>query len=217
MSEDVLSGSLRQAGRKGPARQLRREGLVPGVIYGQGENVIFSAPAKELLKILKAKGGSHHIIRTKFTGDKKERSAMIKRLDVHPITDVLVHLDLMEIDIKKPLRLKVELEFVGTARGVKEKGGVLKVFLKKVEVECMPSDIPDAIVVSIANMDLGEVLHVKDIKTDTKVKILNDPEASVISIVVPSAAPVEVAPAGAPAPAATPAIVETAKQAKPAK
>lgn len=217
MSEDVLSGSLRQAGRKGPARQLRREGLVPGVIYGQGENVIFSAPAKELLKILKAKGGSHHIIRTKFTGDKKERSAMIKRLDVHPITDVLVHLDLMEIDIKKPLRLKVELEFVGTARGVKEKGGVLKVFLKKVEVECMPSDIPDAITVSIANMDLGEVLHVKDIKTDAKVKILNDPEASVISIVVPSAAPVEVAPAGAPAPAATPAIVETAKQAKPAK
>lgn len=217
MSEDVLSGSLRQAGRKGPARQLRREGLVPGVVYGQGDNVMFSAPAKELLKILKAKGGSHHIIRTKFTGDKRERAAMIKKLDVHPITDELTHLDLMEIDINKPLRLKVELEFVGTARGVKEKGGVLKVFLKKLEVECMPSDIPDAITVSITNMDLGEVLHVKDIKTDAKVKILNDADAAVISIVVPSAAPVETAPAGAPAPAATPAIVETAKQAKPAK
>jgi len=217
MSEDVLNGSLRQAGRKGPARQLRREGLVPGVIYGQGENVMFSAPAKELLKILKSKGGSHHIIRTKFTGDKKERAAMIRRLDVHPITDELTHLDLMEIDVKKPLRLKVELDFVGTAKGVKEKGGVLKIFLRKVEVECMPSDIPNSIVVSITNMDLGDVFHVKDITPDSKVKILNDPDASVISIVVPSAAPVEAAPAGAPAPAATPAIVETAKQAKPAK
>jgi large subunit ribosomal protein L25 len=217
MSEDVLNGSLRQAGRKGPARQLRREGLVPGVIYGQGENVMFSAPAKELLKILKSKGGSHHIIRTKFTGDKKERAAMIRRLDVHPITDELTHLDLMEIDVKKPLRLKVELDFVGTAKGVKEKGGVLKIFLKKVEVECMPSDIPNSIVVSITNMDLGDVFHVKDFAADPKVKILNDPEAAVISIVVPSAAPVEVAPAGAPAPAAAPAIVETAKQAKPAK
>lgn len=217
MSEDVLSGSLRQAGRKGPARQLRREGFVPGVVYGQGDNVMFSAPAKELLKILKAKGGSHHIIRTKFTGDKRERAAMIKKLDVHPITDELTHLDLMEIDINKPLRLKVELEFVGTARGVKEKGGVLKVYLKKVDVECMPSDIPDAITVSITDMDLGEVLHVKDIKTDAKVKILNDADAAVISIVVPSAAPVETAPTGAPEPAATPATVESAKGAKPAK
>jgi large subunit ribosomal protein L25 len=220
MSEDVLSGSLRQAGRKGPARKLRREGLVPGVVYGLGENITFSAPAKELLKILASKGGSHHIIRTKFTGDKKERAAMIKRLDVHPITDVLVHLDLMEIDINKPVRLKVELEFVGTARGVKEKGGVLKIALRKVDVECMPSDIPNTIVVQIAGMDLGDVLHVKDIATDSKVKILNDPEAATISIVVPSAAPVEAAPAtatataAAPATAATPAPAEKGKSGK---
>ena len=216
-----MNGSLRQTGRKGPARQLRREGLVPGVVYGQGENVMFSAPVKELLKILKAKGGSHHIIRTKFSGDKKERAAIIKRLDVHPITDQLVHLDLMEIDINKPIRLKVELEFVGTAKGVKEKGGVLKVYLKKLDVECMPSDIPDAIVVSITNMDLGDVFHVKDITTDAKVKILNDPDAGVISIVVPSAAPVEPAPgasvATAVAATATPAAATPAEKGKSGK
>lgn len=218
MSEDVLNGSLRQAGRKGPARALRREGLVPGVIYGQGENVMFSAPAKELLKILKSKGGSHHIIRTKFTGDKKERAAMIKRLDVHPITDELTHLDLMEIDVKKPLRLKVELEFTGTAKGVKEKGGVLKIYLKKVDVECMPADIPNSIVVPITDLDLGDVLRVKSIPADAKVKILNDLEASVISIVVPSAAPVEAAPAAAEAAApAAAAPAAPAEKGKPGK
>ncbi|MBI4666282.1 MAG: 50S ribosomal protein L25 [Nitrospinae bacterium] len=216
MSEnDVLSGSVRQAGRKGPARRLRSEGLVPGVVYGMGENVSVSASAKQLLKILEATGGSHHIITTQFDGDTKKRHVMVKKLDVHPVTDQLIHVDLLEIDLNKPVRVKVDLEFAGPAKGVKEKGGELKISLGKISVECMPTQMPDLVTVSIVDLDLGQTLRVKDLPAIANAKVLEDPEAAVVAVVAVKATPAEEA-AAATAAAAPAAGAAPAAAAKPA-
>ncbi|MDH5508988.1 MAG: 50S ribosomal protein L25 [Nitrospinota bacterium] len=186
MSEAVtLSGTLRQVGRKGPSRQLRREGKLPGIIYGHGENVAVTLDAKELLKLLEIRGGSHSVIHSRIEGDKKERSVMIKSLDVHPIYDTLMHIDLLEIDETKPMKLDIELEFIGVPVGVKEKGGELRIQRKKLLIECLPKDIPARLEVYIKDMEVGQILCAKDIKHADSVSILTDPEAHVVTVVPP--------------------------------
>jgi len=186
MSEAViLNGTLRQVGRKGPSRQLRRDGKLPGIIYGHGENVPVTLDAKELLKLLETRGGSHSVIHSRIEGDKKERSVMIKSLDVHPITDTLVHIDLLEIDESKPMKLEMELEFNGVPVGVKEKGGELRIHRKKLLIECLPKDIPARLEVNIKDMDVGQVLNASDVVRSDAIKVLTDPDAHVVAVVAP--------------------------------
>lgn len=209
-----MSGSTRQIGRKGPCRRLRSQGLVPGIVYGLGESVPVSVAAKDVLKILESKGGAHHIIKAKFDGDKKDRHVMIKQLDVHPISDKLLHIDLLEIDLNKPVRFPVDLEVSGVPIGVKEKGGRLKMNKSRVIVECLPKDIPDTIVVPVAGLDIGDGVKVSDLAVPANVTIMEDPDFVVITVIQPAA--VEVTPvAAAAAPAAEAA--KPAEAAAPAK
>ncbi|MDH5637412.1 MAG: 50S ribosomal protein L25, partial [Nitrospinota bacterium] len=163
----------------------RREGKLPGIIYGHGENVPVTLDTKELLKLLETRGGSHSVIHSKIEGDKKERSVMIKSLDVHPIYDTLVHIDLLEIDETKLMKLDIELEFIGVPVGVKEKGGELRIQRKKLLIECLPKDIPASLEVNIKDMEVGHLLCAKDVEHADSVKILTDPEAHVVSVVPP--------------------------------
>ena len=186
MSEAVnLGGTLREVGRKGPSRRLRREGKLPGMIYGHGENVPVSLDVKEVLKLLETRGGSHRIIHSRIEGDKKERAVMIKSLDVHPTLDTLLHIDLLEIDESKPMRLEMELEFNGVPVGVKEKGGELREHRKKLLIECLPKDIPLRLEVDIKGMDVGETWKAKDVVRSEAVTVLTDPETPVISVAMP--------------------------------
>ncbi|MBI4829790.1 MAG: 50S ribosomal protein L25 [Nitrospinae bacterium] len=205
MSEFVLEGKTRAPGRKGPARRIRAQGMVPGVIYGGGTSLTMAVEAKKLLKILETKGGKNSVITTRLEGDARERTVMIKELTAHPIYDTLLHVDLLEIDTRKPIRVTVPLEFTGVAKGVKDKGGRLKHALRALRVECLPSDIPAAIQIDVTEMDIGTVWRVRDLPLDNKLKALNDPEVNVVSCAIPKVekepTPAEAAAAGA-APAA---------------
>ncbi len=187
MSKAVLSGKTREVGRKGPSRALRAEGLLPGIVYGQGENVPVTVNVKEVKKVLGAKGGKNSIIKTSFDGDSKERVVMIKSLDVHPIYDTLLHIDFMEIDVNKPTTVDVTLDFTGTAVGVKDQGGKMTVTLRALTIECLPEDIPDSIEIVVENMEIDEVWQVKDLKLDPNLTVLNPPDARVVSIAEPKA------------------------------
>ncbi|MGK7344609.1 MAG: 50S ribosomal protein L25 [Candidatus Nitrospinota bacterium M3_3B_026] len=188
MSETVLAGVVRQAGRKGPARRLRAAGKLPGVVYGRGENISVTVDSKDVLKILESKGGANRILTTKFEGDGKERKVMIKELEVHPMTDKLIHVDLLEIELDKPVSVAVSLEFTGVPKGVKEKGGRLAIHKNKLNVESLPADIPPVIIVPIAGLDAGEDLRVKDIKLSGEVRALDDPEAMLVAVIMPKLA-----------------------------
>lgn len=188
MNETVLAGAVRQVGRKGPARRLRAEGKLPGIVYGRGENVPVTVDTKAVMKILESKGGANRILTTKFEGDGRERKVMIKDLDVHPMTDKLIHVDLLEIELDKPVSVAVALEFIGSPKGVKEKGGRLAIHKNKLNVESLPADIPPVITVPIAGLDAGEDLRVKDIELSGNVKALDDQESLVVAVIMPKLA-----------------------------
>ncbi len=193
MSEMVLNGSMREVGRKGPARKLRREGKLPGIVYGLGDNVSVTVEAKDVLKILKMKGGVNNILLTKFDGDKKERRVMIKELDSHPMNDTLLHIDFIEIDVTKPISVSVELEFSGVSVGVKDKGGKMNISMSKLRVECMPVDIPTSIPMDLTNLDVGDTWRVEDINIGSNVKVLDDLQSQVVSVTMPKIAVEEAA------------------------
>ena len=185
MSENVLKGKVRQTGRKGPARRLRVAGFVPGIVYGIGENVPVTVKAVDIIKILDVKGGANSILATSFDGDAKERNVMIKSLDVHPVRDTLLHVDLLEIDVTKPIRAAVDLEFTGISVGVKEKGGKLRISLRSLEIESMPRDIPKILEIQLDKLDIGEVWRVKDLQLDPALKVLQNPDTIVASVSEP--------------------------------
>ncbi len=185
MSETLLNGEVRKAGRKGPARRLRANGFLPGIVYGQGDNVAITVTSRDVLKILEQRGGTNRIISTKFEGDSKKRHVMIKYLDFHPISDLLLHIDLLEIDVKKPVRIVVAIEFTGVAKGVKEQGGQLFTSLSKLNIECMPNDIPDIITVAVDEMNTGDVKQVKDLGIDSSLTVLDSPDARVVAVAEP--------------------------------
>lgn len=185
MSEAVLEGKVRQAGKKGPSRRLRAAGFLPGVIYGQGENVLVTVNVKAVRKILEAKGGVNNILTTRLEGDKKERTVMIKTLDVHPIYDTLLHIDLIEVDVKKQIKTSVALEFTGVSKGVKLSGGRMNTALRSLNIECLPADIPATIEVPIDDLDIGDSLRVKDLQLDSKVTLLNNPETVIVNVIEP--------------------------------
>lgn len=184
----MLAGSVREVGRKGPARRLRAEGKLPGVVYGLGENVCVAVSSRDVIKILESGSGANTIITTKFDGDAKERRVMIKELDIHPLTDDLVHIDFLEIDLNKPVRATIPINYTGVAKGVKEKGGKLNIQKHGLNIECMPKNIPDVINVPLANLDAGEELLVKDLEIGEGVTPLEDMESIVVSVLAPRVA-----------------------------
>jgi large subunit ribosomal protein L25 len=181
----VLTGTLRTPGRKGPARRLRAAGKVPGVIYGLGENVTIAVNAKDIHKIVESDSGFLTVMTVRLEGDGKDRAVMIKKLDVHPIFDHLIHIDLLEIDVNKPVKATVPLVTTGVCRGVKEQGGVLVVSRKRLPVESVPAKLPPKIVVDISNVMTNDAIYVKDIPLADGVAILEEADLRLITVQLP--------------------------------
>jgi len=169
-------------------RRLRREGLVPGVVYGGNgnESLSFKVHALTLRKIL-ADGSA--LIDIKI-GEGKSRPVIIKDQQNHPVRDEVVHIDLLEVRLDEAIQTTVAVELEGgdDAPGVKE-GGVLEHVTREVNVEALPTDIPDNIVVDVSGMEIAATLPLSEIPALSGVTFLDDPEETVIATVV---APTEV-------------------------
>jgi large subunit ribosomal protein L25 len=236
MERVALTAQVREKAGKGVARGLRREKRVPAVLYSHGKSTPISMVSKDVTKILNVEGGEHALINLKLEGaaDAGERMALIKDYQVNPLNGALVHLDLMEVAMNEKVKIPVSVHITGSAIGVKE-GGIFQYGLRTLDVECLPSQIPDSIEVNITDLKVNESLHVRDIKAPEGVRILTDGDATVATIQPPisaekleamlSAAPA--AEAGEPevvgkkkegeAEAAAPAAGAKGKEAAPAK
>ncbi len=180
-----LKASLREEKGKEKNKKLRATGMVPGVVYRKGEaSLSLKVDSKSLSKALHTDAGENVIIKLFVEGDKKkkERIVVIKELQKNPFKDTLVHLDLNEISLTEALKVKVPLMAKGEAIGVKQEGGVLQHVMWEVEVECLPTNIPDKIEVDITNLKIGETLSMKDVLSPEGVKILGDPESIIFSV-----------------------------------
>jgi large subunit ribosomal protein L25 len=208
---------------KGVARGLRRQGQIPAILYGEGEPISLTADPKVLLRALGTEAGENVILNlTIVDGKDFTRKAMVKEVQVDPVTGKPLHADFLAISMERPIEVEVPVEVAGVPEGVKEKGGILDQILREIRVRCLPGAIPDRIGLDVSSLDIGDVLHVSDLPIPEGVELLTDREQAVVTVTAPVveevAAPVgeEVAavPAGEEEPSEEPAA-EAEKAAKP--
>ena len=182
-----LTVESREGGGKGPARQLRRAGRVPAVLYGQGECLLLSVKPEELVKILRAQAGSTALISITINGAKSKanRTALLRDYQIDPIAGSVLHADFFEVAMDKPIRVKVPVHLTGgQPLGLKE-GGVLHQALRELHVECLPSALPDFIAVDASQLQINEGIHLKDIPKTEGLRFLDDPDHMVVSVAAP--------------------------------
>ncbi|MBM3802516.1 MAG: 50S ribosomal protein L25/general stress protein Ctc [Acidimicrobiia bacterium] len=184
MAQFIVSADSREKRGKNAARQLRRSGKIPAVLYGNNESPIaVSVSPKELSSILNSSSGHNTIFTLGFQDAKT--SVMLKDWQFDPIKGHLLHADLVRIALDKVLQVNVPVNAVGEAKGVKLEGGIFEFVLRTVEVECLPSDIPENISIDISELSIGSNLRVSDLKVDPKIKILSDSELVVAHVIAP--------------------------------
>ncbi|MBI4597317.1 MAG: 50S ribosomal protein L25 [Candidatus Omnitrophica bacterium] len=168
-------------------KRLRAAGAVPGVVYGKTTApVSVSVNARALVKVLHAKGGEHALVTLRVDGEKAwEQPALIHVVQHDPIDGRAVHVDFHTIVLTERLKVKVPVILKGEAVGVKQEGGVLEHFLREIEVECLPTDIPVGVDVDISAMKIGETVHVRDLTPPARAKIIADPDGTVAAIQKP--------------------------------
>ncbi|MBT4375207.1 MAG: 50S ribosomal protein L25 [Nitrospina sp.] len=178
MSE-VLSGKIREKTGKVATKEVRRNGEIPAVLYGLKDNLSFSVCADNLKDILTAKG-QNALIDLNLEGNKK-RKVIIKEFQSHPLKERWVHVDFLEVDVVKPVKVNVDVHLIGKSAGEKM-GGLVHQVLKSIHVECLPTDIPQSVDLDVTAVELGQVLHVSDLSIPDKVKILHEPNEAIVSV-----------------------------------
>ena len=170
---------------KGVARQIRRTGKIPAVVYGQGKSQLLELDPGAIRKILTAQAGSTGLISLKVMDGKQETqtTTVIQDYQVDPIAGSLLHVDLLEVNMSKPVRVKAHVHITGgTPVGVKVDKGVLHQPMRELHIECLPGAIPDQIEVDASELSLGQGIHVREVRAGEGIKILDDPNAMVVNI-----------------------------------
>jgi len=193
MAERDLNATMRREKGKQAGKKLRRNGYIPGVIYGHGESAIpLTIESRALSQILEESFGDNIIFNVKIEG-REDAKAVLKEIQRDPVSREIMHVDFQHVHAGEVLTVEIPVILTGSSPGVKE-GGILEHILRKVEVRCLPSQIPDHLVVDISQLALGDSLHVKDIEAGA-LRILDDAETPIVSILVPKAKVEEVVPA----------------------
>jgi large subunit ribosomal protein L25 len=204
---------------KGAARRLRASGKVPGILYGPKRTTTPIAVGAEEFDRKVAHLEGSHLIRLLQANDPElhERMVLVRELQLHPVTGRTLHADFYEVDLTERLTVAVTLHFIGKAVGVVN-GGILQPILREVDVDCLPTEIPEFIEVDVSGLDIHDAVHAADLTLPEGVSLVGDPTRTVVTVLPPSietkpgevaaegaAPPAEGAPAPAPAPEAAPA------------
>lgn len=205
-----LETQLREEKGKQLVKRLRQEGFIPAVVYkGGGDSLSLKLSQKDFTKVIGTKAGTNVIINLKISGkaqidkkaakETKDKTVMIKEIQRNPVRGDIIHVDFNEISLTEASKFKVKLEPKGEAAGVKE-GGTLERIIWEIDIECLPTQIPEKLQVDISNLKIGDSVFVKDIIPVEGVKILQEPSLIAMSVKPPFVEKVaEVAPAeGAP-------------------
>ena len=165
------------------ARRLRRQGLIPGVLYGRGKSPHpFSVHERDLRRALTGPGGLHAILDVVLDGQKTSHASILKDYQQDVISGRLAHIDLQEVRLDQPIQAQVVIELVGEAAGSIE-GGVLSQVTREINVEALPLEVPERIEVDVSPMEMGDTLRLVDIAVQEGVTFLDDPEETVIATV----------------------------------
>ncbi len=186
MTERELWVERRKETGKGPARRVRREGKIPAIIYGPGrEPVPVVVDPKQIIKILQIPTGKNTILTLKSSEPELEgRKVLIRDYQIDPIIDELIHIDLMEVKEDRPVRVQVPIQLLGKPIGV-EKGGTLEEHIRQLEIVCLPSQIPEVVKIDVSELDLGDSIHIRDLKLEG-IKVLTEGHLAIATMLAPA-------------------------------
>ncbi len=211
MERVTIHVDKREEKGKGAARSLRRNEMIPAVLYRGGGSLPIKINKKEVMQFINTTSGEQIMVNLEFS-DGDSKLALMKEFQVDPAKRELLHADFFEVSLTEKLKLSVPVSTTGEPVGVKRDGGILQNVLREIEIECLPDKIPGHIRVDISNLEIGQSFHVRDLDLGSDVKIFTDPQEVIANIVAPVVE--EVAPAEATAATAETAEPEIAKKGK---
>jgi len=181
MERYEISVEERKKTGKGVSRRLRREGLIPGVIYGRE---IDSKPLTVDPEDIKNKVNTNAIIDLKI-GEDEEKTTMIKDFQKDVIKNKIIHVDFQQIFMDEKITVTVPVNIIGDSIGVQE-GGVLQQLMREIEIEALPADIPEKLDLDISELDVGDSLQVKDIEVPEDIELMTSLGDVIVTVVTPS-------------------------------
>ena len=178
-----LKAAIRTDTGKGQARALRREGRLPAVLYGSNTDpVMLSVNTSELEEALKGSSAGQALLSIAVDGEKKgPRSAMIKELQISPLSRDYLHVDFYEVDMKRKINIMVPVTTTGKSAGI-EMGGMLQLIRRELEVLGLPGEMPESIEIDITELVIGDAVHVSDIKLEGDIEIPYDVDFTILTI-----------------------------------
>jgi large subunit ribosomal protein L25 len=207
-----LSVEKRSTTGKNEARRDRVAGRIPAVVYGAGKtNVPISVNKKALADLFREGAGENAIFLLKLAGSDQSRHAMIKELQRDPVSRKPLHIDFVRVLMDVKITLKVAIEVVGIARGVKADAGILDLVTREIEIECLPTNIPAHIAVDVSELGIGDAIRVSDLPAIEGVRIVESPEKVVVHVAHPTREVEVVAVAEAGAEPAEPEVLKKGK------
>lgn len=188
MAELTLEVQRREETGKSAVRKMRREGIVPAIMYGGGRDPIAISVNRRTISdlITKSEHGIRSIFLLKLSDSDKTRHAMIRDYQLDAITRQIKHLDFVRVNMKEKVHLQIPIHTTGEAKGHKL-GGVVDFVMREMEVECLPGSIPDEIVIDISDLDIGDSIRVGELTMPEGVKSLEDEERVVVTVTAPRA------------------------------
>lgn len=195
MEKVILKAEIREATGKSGCKHLRKEGLIPAVVYKDGKKGLsVKVDNKDLWHALHTEAGENAIITMEIDSEGKEvkKTVIVKEMQNDPLNDKFLHVDFHEISLKEKLKVKVPVIVKGEPVGVKEEDGVLSQLMWEVEVECLPTDIPEHVDINVDELKIGDSVHIKDLAPIPGVTILDDPEQAIAGVHPPKAEEEEV-------------------------
>jgi len=189
---DATLDVVKRTGRgKNEARRLRVGGQTPAVVYGghkkgkAPEGVAVAADPKDVLRILHSESGANTLITLKLDGG--ESRVMVKDFQLDPVTRQLLHVDFFQLAMDRAITVTVPVVLKGEALGVKLDGGMIDFLTRELQVECLPTDIPEHIDVDVSELRLNQSIRLRDLQENQSWKILNEPETMLVHVVLPKA------------------------------
>ncbi|HEU0174902.1 MAG TPA: 50S ribosomal protein L25 [Blastocatellia bacterium] len=202
-----LEAKPRSERGKNASRRQRAQGLIPITVYGGGKETASANIVKREFAAL-LRGHGRNVIFT-LSVDGAATPVKIADMQVDPVKGTLIHMDLMRISLTEKSKFETPIRIVGEAEGVKTLGGVLEVVTHSLEVRCLPGDLPSFVEVDVTPMSIGDKIKVGDLKLDSKIEVLDDPETMIVTVTAPRAE--EPAPEVTPEAAAEPEVIKKGK------
>ena len=190
MAQSVLNVKRRVRMGKSGSKAIRKEGNIPAVLYGKGsepESIVVN-PA-ELKEALSTDAGENTLLEMHISdwegGNETTKLSLLRDVQMDYLKNKSIHLDFLELDMKQTFSVKIPVKIKGIPVGVREEKGMLEEIMREVEIECLPSDIPNEFVIDVTDLHITESIHVKDLEVSDKVTILDDPGSTIVTVLAP--------------------------------